>query len=278
MGPGDDEDEFFDWKNWFRNYMEVNLGGAAGEMYLMLGFNEETAKKAGRKFGESTARGVASAVTGGALSERVSMDIKDLWFREGRYSADVRQSLMETMVANAGPVVGLGMNFVEAYKLMQEGQYERAFEKALPAIVAKPLAAARLASEGARTPSGYKLADNFTAWELAMQATGLQPERLAQAQQAGIQGKEKEQKIMAEHDAILNRLWMERNNSQAFSKAINDAVKFSIKHPRMKIDSEAIKKSFEKRAESAAMAESIGAQIDKRLAHEIQPMLRYGRQ
>jgi hypothetical protein len=258
--------------------MEKELGGYAGAMFEQLGIDKEKAAKLGRKTGEAIGRGVVPAITGGSLADRVSLDPKNLWYREGRYSPDVRESVIENIIANAGPVVGLGFNWIDAYKLMQEGQYQRAFEKAAPAIVSKPVSAARLSEEGAKTRGGDKLADNFTATELAMQAVGLQPERLAQAQKAAIEAKEKEQKILDRRETIMNRLWMERDSPEGFDMALEEAVKFSQRYPANPIDYDAIKDSFKKRAEASAEAEMFGARINKKLRPEIEPMLRYGRE
>jgi Large polyvalent protein associated domain 39 len=278
LGNDDDDDEFFNWENWFRNYMEEELGGYAGSMFEQLGIDKEKAAKLGRKTGEAVGRGVIPAITGGSLADRVSLDPKNLWYREGRYSPDIRESIIENVIANAGPVVGLGFNWVDAYKLMQEGQYQRAFEKAAPAIVSKPVSAARLSEEGAKTRSGVTLVDNFTATEIAMQAIGLQPERLAQAQKAAIEAKEKEQKIEDRRNTIMNRLWLERDNPDGFEVTLEEAGKFSERYPARKIDFSAIRESFQKRAKEAAEAEAFGAKINKRLRPEVEPMLRYGRE
>jgi hypothetical protein len=180
------------------------------------------------------------------------------------------------MIANAGPVVGLGMNMVDSYQLMSEGHYQRAFEKALPAIVGKPLTAERLASEGATTKSGTTLVDEFTAWELAMQALGLQPERLAQKQKAAIETKGKEQEILAKKTAIMNRLWLERDNASGYQRALDDAVEFSYRHPGAKITAQSIRESFKRRAKGAAEAEAFGASVTKKLRPELMDMPRYG--
>ena len=278
LGNDDDDDEFFDWENWFRNYMEEELGGYAGAMFEQLGIDKEKAAKLGIKVSEAVGRGVVPAITGGSLVDRVSLDPKNLWYREGRYSPDVRESIIENVIANAGPVVGLGFNWVDAYKLMQEGQYQRAFEKAAPAIVSKPVSAARLSEEGAKTKSGVTLVDNFTATEIAMQAIGLQPQRLAQAQKKAIEAKEKEQKIEDRRNTIMNRLWLERDNPEGFEVALEEANKFTERYPLRKIDYESIVESFEKRAKEIAEAEAFGAKITKKLRPEIEPMLRYGRE
>lgn len=273
MFADDDDDEYFDWENWFYNYMETEFGGYAGAMLANAGIKPETAEKAGRKVGEAVARGVPAAM-GAALADRVSLDPKALLWRDGRYSPDARENFIESLIANAGPVVGLGLNFVDAYQLVKEGQYARAVEKAVPAIIAKPASAMRMATEGATTKKGDVLIDDFTATELAMQAIGLQPERLAQKQKAAIAMKQKEQKILDERSAIMDRLWMERDNPEGYEAAVERAVEFNSKRkdPKMIITPKKIRESFEKRAKLKSEAEVVGAKIDKRLRSELRDM------
>ena len=271
MFGNDDDDEFFDWENWFYNYMETEFGGYAAAMLTSMGMEEDTAEKAGRTIGEVTARGLPT-LAGAALSERVSLDPKNLLWRDGRYSPDVRENVIETMIANAGPVVGLALNFADAAQLVKEGQYARAAEKLLPAIIAKPVSAARMSEEGARTKGGDVLLNDLTATELAMQAIGLQPDRLAQKQKAAVAMKQKEQKIKDQRSAIMNRLWLERDNPEGFSDALDRAIEFSVKHPGLAISGDKINKSFQKRARRAAEVEVYGADIDKKLRPELMDM------
>jgi len=255
-GGGDDEEDpdLFEWHSWFRNYMQETFGGATGAIL---------------------ARGAGTAISGGALSERVSLDLKDLWYRDGRYSPDVRQGVLETAIANSGPVVGLGMNWIDAYGLAKEGQLERAFEKVLPAIASKPLVGARIATEEGRTRRGIELAGDFSAWEIALQATGLQPERFAIAQKKAIDAKLHEQKVDAEKTALLNRLWMERDTDQE-DRILDQIDEFNDRHPIKKITGKTIQDSFKQREKSKDIAEEMGVQLtDPKMIEEVEPKLRY---
>jgi hypothetical protein len=274
----EDDDEFFDWENWLKNYMEEELGGAAGDAFAELGMNPETANKAGRFVGGAFQRGLVAEITGGELASRVSLDPKNLWYREGRYSPDVRESIVEDVIANAGPVVGLGFNWIDAYRLLQEGQYQRAFEKAAPALVSKPVAAARIAEEDARTAGGIRLMDNFSAWELAMLSIGLQPAKLAQAQKAAIEAKTYSEKVKDRRATLLDRLWLERDSEDGFSETLEKIREFSEKHPNHRIEPEDILDSFARRSDNQALAEAIGVQVDKKSIPEALQMLRYGRE
>jgi hypothetical protein len=277
MFADEDDDEFFDWENWFRNYMETELGGAAEDLFAKMGMNPEEAFAWGETTAEAIGRGPASAITGGSLSERVSLDPKNLWWRDGRTGSTTRENVIEDVIANSGPVVGLGFNWIDAIDLFNEGKYQRAFEKAAPAIVSKPVAAARIEEEGPRTRSGVLQTDNFSAWELAMQAVGLQPERLAQAQKSSIEAKRYEQSVLNKQNALLDRLWLERGNSDNFNEILQEAMKFSIKHPNVAITPEVIQDSFERRTKGAAEADAIGGKFDKRMLPEVLQMMRYGK-
>jgi hypothetical protein len=254
-GGDDDEDpSLFEWHSWFRNYMQETFGGATGAIL---------------------ARGVGTAVSGGALSERVSLDLKDLWYRDGRYSPDVRQGILETAIANSGPVVGLGMNFVDAYGLAKEGQLDRAFEKLLPAIASKPLVGARIATEEGRTRRGIELAGDFSAWEVAMQSIGLQPERFAIAQKNAIDAKLHEQKVLTEKNALLNRLWMERDTDE-YDSVLDKIGDFNDRHPVLAITGKTIQDSFKNRAKNQAIAENLGVQLSNpKMIAEVESKLQY---
>jgi hypothetical protein len=122
---------------------------------------------------------------------------------------------------------------------------------------------------------GGLYSDEFTLWELSMQAIGLQPERLAQAQKAGVQAKTYQQKILDRRTALLNRLWMERG-TPSYADALEKSNEFSLKYPEVAIDGDAISKSFDARAEAKAQAEAIGTKLDTKLLGKTAPMLRYG--
>lgn len=279
MFAPDDDDEFFDWENWFANYMNSTVGGAAGAIFAKMGMETEKSKVAGKKLAEAIAYGPTSSVTGSALSDRVSLDLKNLWYREGRYDNDARQAITNEIISNLGPGVGLGLNWVDAYQLVEDGQYGRAYEKAVPAIFAKPVTAYRIGKEGATTRGGDVIGglypDEFTMWDLSMQAIGLQPLKVYKGQKAAIQAKTYQQKVLDKHNSILNRLWMERG-TPAYADAQEKARKFTLQYPDMPIDADAIDSAFDARAEAQAQANAIGARLDEKLFSKTLPMLNYG--
>jgi hypothetical protein len=273
----DDDDEFFDWENWFYNYMVTEVGGATGAMFAKMGMSEKGAKELGEKAGAAMARGPVGAITGASLSDRVSLDLKNLWYREGKYSPDMRESVQEAVIANMGPSAGLGMNLAGAWQLASQGQYARAFETGMPSVVAKPVTAYRLGTEGATTRGGEVIGnlypEQFTLWELSLQAIGFQPEKLAVAQKRAIQAKTYEQKVLDKKEALMNRIWLERDSSDGLESALDKAREFSVKYPEVAITPDSIAKSFETRSEAKAKAEAIGAKLNEKLLNRTRPML-----
>jgi len=277
---GDDKDEFYDWENSFYNYMENEFGGWAGASLAKLGMEEKNAKATGRKIGEAAGRGVVPTITGASLSDRVSIDPVNMLFRESRYSPDARDAVIEAFISNAGPSAGLGLNWADAVQMAQRGQYERAFEMALPALLANPLKAHRISKEGLTNRKGEVLggiyADELTQWEIALQAVGFQPERIAQAQKSIIATQTKQQKINDKRNALMDRIWMDREAPESFETALDKVREFNIKYPDKKISPKDIKDSFDARAKHKAEVEAIGANVEKKLRGRLEPMLEYG--
>jgi len=280
FGPGDDEDEFFDWENWFHNYCEKELGGYAANVLESMGVSEKTAEKYGKDIGISVARGPLGTFTGTSLTDRISIDLKNMWIRDPRYARDsTRQEILEGAVSVIGPAAGLAMNWADAYDLFQEGQIGRAMEKALPAFMSKPITAHRLATEGGRTAAGEELIAEFSAWEIAVQAVGIQPERLAKVQKAKIEVETYKQKIQDKRNAIMDRLWMEDQygTSDGYEKAMEMRDKFNNMYPDRRISPKDISESFKRRRDKRKEVESFGANVPDKLKSRVDPMLEYGR-
>jgi hypothetical protein len=277
----DDDDEFRNWQNDFYNGMEDTLGGWASSMYLSMGGDPQKVAEAddfGRAMANIITRGAASKLTGTALADRVSTDLKNLWFRDGKFSPDMRESLKEEVIANLGPSVGLLFNWADGWKLFQEGQVGRAFETVAPAILSKPATAIRLGTEGATNKKGVVVgnmyADEFTLWNLGMEALGFQTEKRAMGQKKAFQAVEYDQKVQSRHDELMNRIWFDiKFGSDTLEATLEKAAEFSAKYPGMPITPESVFNTVIKRAESDAEAEAIGARLNKKMLYKTLPML-----
>jgi len=279
--PADDDDEFADNTNWFRNYMLENLGGALTAAFVDMGKDPKEAAKLARKMTMAIERGPIGTAVGSSLSDRVSIDLKNMWYREGRYNPHTRDTVIQEAIANAGPTAGLVLNFADAWDLMKEGQIQRAFETAAPSMFTAPSKAIRLGTEGATTKGGDVIGglteDKFSGFELAMQAIGLQPEKLALAQKSAVEAVKVQQQIMDKKTALMNRLWMDRG-TPAYEEALQRRADFNLMYPELAISNKDLQDSFETRAKLKAQAEALGAKINPKLIPRLAPMLRYGQE
>jgi len=279
--PEDDDDEFADNTNWFRNYMLENLGGSMTAAFVDMGKDPKEAAKLARKITMSIERGPISTALGLSLSERVSLDLKNMWYREGRYDPRTRDTVIEEAIANVGPTAALTLNWADAWDLMKQGQIQRAYEAAVPNLFGSPSKSERLATEGATTRSGELIGglteDKFSGFELAMQAIGFQPEKLALAQKSAIEAVKAQQKIMDKKTALMNRLWMDRG-TPAYDEALKRRADFNLMYPELEISEKDLQDSFETRTKLKAQAEALGAKINPKLITRLAPMLRYGQE
>lgn len=278
--PDDDDDEFFDFDNWYRNYMEYEFGGFVSGLFVAGGMDPAQAKKLGRGIGEAVVVGPATKLTGGSLSDRVSLDIKSMAFRDMRYTSSARDAMLEGIAMALGPAAGLGLTAAEVKDLWGQGQYGRAFERGLPAILGKPVTATRYALEGAKTKRGDTLVEDITTTEIAMQAIGLAPYRVTKAQKQAIQAVEKVQKIQRKRTDIMNDMWMKYSGSdtEGFEAAYGKSLEFSAKYPTYEITDKNIADSFNKRMNEQLIANEVGARVDMKDLPIVLPMLKYGRE
>ena len=252
----DDEDKPFDFDNWFKNWMHETFGGFLGD---------------------SISRGVVSQATGLNVADRMSLD--GMWYRDSKNSPDNQSALQAFIVNLLGPTAALGVSAAHSVDLLNQGHLERAVETALPAFARNFLKANRLGNEGAISLSGDELIPDFSASELAGQALGFSPERLAQKQKANIEMKGAEQEIIKKHQDLLNAYFMAFDTADADmqERILNKILKFNNANPGSSITAKSLRESIKRRYKQRALAEGTGgAHINKKLIGQLGEMNRYG--
>ena len=252
----DDEDKPFDFDNWFKNWMNETFGGFLGD---------------------SISRGIASQATGLNVADRMSLD--GMWYRDSKNSPDNQSALQAFIVNLLGPTAALGVSAAHSVDLLNQGHLERAVETALPAFARNFLKANRLGNEGAISLSGDELIPDFSAAELAGQALGFSPERLAQKQKANIEMKGAEQEIIKKHQDLLNAYFMAFDTADADmqERILNKILKFNNANPGSSITAKSLRESIKRRYKQRALAEGTGgAHINKKLIGQLGEMNRYG--
>jgi len=253
---GDDDDEY-DVENWYKNWLNSVFGGFVGD---------------------SIARGVVPQITGASLSDRMSTNLTDMWWRDTKRNQDEVTNTQNAIINLLGPSVGMIVNSAEAVKRFNDGHVERAFETIAPAAIKNIMAGSRLASEGALTMKGDTLLEDISAKEAFLQMLGFTPERLAQRQAANIEAKAMEVAIDARKQDLLNFLAMayDAGDGDAVDAVLDKIVAFNDANPEKAIRASTIRNSMQKRAEVRARADAAGGlRVNKAFLNRAEEMTAY---
>jgi hypothetical protein len=249
---GDDDDEF-DFDNWFKNWCNKTFGGFVGD---------------------SISRGVVSQTLGANVADRLSLN--DLWYRDARKSSDEVTAVQNTLINLLGPTAGLMVSAGDVAKQIREGHLERALETASPALVKNILKGMRFAEEGrATTLSGNELVGDITGKEIAAQALGFTPERVAQRQKANIEMKSAEQSILNKRQGLLDAFFMsiDTSDTEMTNRVLERVSKFNSSHPTIAITGANLSNSVRTRFKQRILADSTGGMpINKKLIGELSEM------
>jgi hypothetical protein len=252
-----EDDEEYDFNNWFKNWLNNNFGGFAGD---------------------SISRGVVTQTLGVNLADR--MGLNDLWFRDSRKSSDEVTALQNTLINLLGPTAGLMINSAEAVKQMNDGHLYRAMETASPAFLKNFMKGARFAEEGrAVNLRGDELVGDVSGYESAAQSLGFAPERVAQRQKSNIEMKTVEQKIKTKRQDLLNAFFMavDNDDDDLKDRVLEKIGKFNTTYGELAITPAQLQKSIKTRYVNRALAESTGGiSIDKKLIGRLSEMQDYG--
>jgi hypothetical protein len=210
--------------------------------------------------GDSISRGVIPQLTGLSLSDRMSTNLTDMWFRDVKKNQDEVDYAENMIISLLGPTVGIGMKIPEALKRFNDGHVERAAEALAPAAFKNILASSRLAREGALTMKGDTLIEDISGPEAFKQLLGFTPERLAQRQSANIEAKSYEQAVTQRRQDLLNFLAMaiERDDEDAEAKVLAKIEEYNENNDWLPIKGSTIRASIKKRAKERAMADELG--------------------
>jgi hypothetical protein len=124
-------------------------------------------------------KGLLTEVTGWDWSTRLSQS--NLWLREGREGEDLKDDVVNWLVANLSPQVSQSANMIDGIDDFTRGEYSKGFSKLLPAAVRGIVTAERQAREGDTTKNNKTVrgAGEFTPTELFGQGLGFTPDELS---------------------------------------------------------------------------------------------------
>ena len=260
FGDEDEADKPFDFTNWFKNWAAETFGGYVGD---------------------SISRGVVTQTLGVNLADR--MGLNDLWFRDARNSPDEVTAFQAFLVNLMGPSVGLGVNAMQAWGQIKDGHLWRGAETASPAIIKNALKGIRLSDtfgDGkATTIRGNVLVDDLGIGEVASQAIGFAPERVAQRQKANIEMKTAEQDILQKRQSLLNAYFMAFDNQDSdMLERVSDKIsRFNKSNPAVGIKGSNLSRSIRDKYRQRMIAQLTGGMnINKKLISDLGGMSEYG--
>jgi hypothetical protein len=182
-----------------------------------------------------------------------------------------------------GPSMGLLINSAQAWGQLQDGHLWRSMETASPAIIKNALKGIRLSDtfgDGkATTIRGNVLVDDLGIGEVASQAIGFSPERVAQRQKANIEMKTAEQEILQKRQSLLNAYFMAFDNqdSDMLERVAEKISRFNKSNPAVGIKGSNLARSVRDKYRQRMIAQLTGGMnINKKLISDLSGMSEYG--
>jgi len=200
--------------------------GPGGSIATALGLTPEQAQGLARGF----EMGPISALTDWNIGSSVTLD--HLWFQDSVPSDDMKgaftQFLFDTF---GGPLGAMGSQIASGVDDMNEGNFNRGFEKFAPAFFRGPMKAFRISQEGTVT-SGQRAkildAEFYTMGKLLGQGLNFQSTTEAEIQKATFLAKRLTVEIQKERSKVLNQINMafakDMENSTGRTQANIDAA------------------------------------------------------
>jgi hypothetical protein len=213
-------------------------------------------KIAGKSLADTIERGVANAITGLDISGRTSLN--NLWMRDTKETARVRDSAAALALEFAGPTANMLVSWAEGFEAMMRGKYADGMKKIAPAGFRNFITTYEQSTKGAEDAKGAKILskDAFTTGELIGQAVGFRSDLLANTQNLTFKVIGIQQKINNERNELMDRLDREYRNKdvKAYGETYKKMMEFNRKHPTFAITPESLQSSMESRQEQRAQS------------------------
>jgi Large polyvalent protein associated domain 39 len=136
----------------------------------------------GQTAGDSIMTGPVGAVSGASLSSGASYN--DLWYKEPMRNENAKEEMFDALGQMLGPLAALPINAAQGIGQIHQGNVERGLEHFLPPEAAALAKAFRYSQEGATNTAGQNLlppGEELTNKDLALQAVGFTPQKVADA-------------------------------------------------------------------------------------------------
>jgi hypothetical protein len=242
---GDDEEEEFVFEYWLQNELTETVGGDVAASLMT---------------------GLIANATNTALSERMSLDLVDLWFRDGTYQKSAEDTMREQFIALLGPSASIVLSFGRALDLHDNYQLDRALETISPTILRNLQIVGRYAREGeAATARGITIDDDISYSDLFVRALGFTPEDIMRKQKAIIDRKGVQNKIEARRERLLAGIYLANytGDTDLQERVIEKIIEYNESFPEFPITIETIEQSLNRKLDDKAKQEALGGVSEK---------------
>ena len=244
---------------WFREWWIPTMFGPNSDIASALGLEPETAQGLAR----GIEMGPISALTDWNFGSSVTLD--HLWFQDRVPSDDMKSAFVYFLFDTfGGPLGAMGSQIIDGVQDMNEGNFDRGWEKFAPAFFRGPLKAMRVSEEGSLT-SGQRAqildAEWYTTGKLLGQALNFQPTTEAEISKANFLAKRVTVEVLRERTKVLNQINLayakDMENSTPSTQAnIDEALdavyEYNYRNGFYPIDGDTISQSLTGRARTRA--------------------------
>lgn len=223
-------------------------------------------------FNTMVSNAIGEGAFSGALQDIFNVDVSTrigmtnlLW----RAQPNVDKSLsMQAVEQLGGPAFGIAQRVVDGVDLLGEGEYQRAFEKMLPAGIANPLKAFRYHNEGASTMRGDPIVGEMHWGSEVAQFFGLAPAQYTRRLERNAMEKRIERSIIARKTDLMRDYYMAMRNQdvETMSKKLTEMAEFNQDNPLVAITPKTLQRSLAQHRRTSQMAEQLhGITLNRRL-------------
>jgi hypothetical protein len=222
-----DEDEPYDAGNEFKVWLVQDQGWSVAQANALV-------------------NGGWDQLTGGTMSSRISLSYLGL-AREAYQPLEGRDLMHHILEEVAGPVPSIMLSPIIAAQDIKEGRVERGIEKMVPKFARDMMRAVRYNAEGAKTYSDEPilLPEQFTDWDLFMQAMGMTPNKLMLRYEQNRELKNMNTRLTDRRTFLMDKFWMaiQYGDAKEQAEASAAAMKWNMAHPEWIIGIDELKAS-----------------------------------
>ncbi|HGX92535.1 MAG TPA: PLxRFG domain-containing protein, partial [Candidatus Tenderia sp.] len=241
----DDEDDPWDFKTEFRNFLADYLGEAAADAITV---------------------GSVQTFTGVGIHDRASLN--ELWLRSPDRDLEGRDLALYWLAQVGGPSFGIISGVLDGWKIVDEGHIQRGIEKMLPKVARDGLKAMRYASEGVLSFRGDPILEEINPWEVGLQAIGFTPGEVAKQYDRRRAIKGYVEAIQKRRRYLVDRWWLatRMRDREGVREVLAAIRQFNKKQPQNRITRDTLVRSAKMRRR--ASRETVdGVRLPKRMRH-----------